>query len=213
MLTVGHLSCGNWRIDNDKIILTDRDNNFQISCTYTYTDKARNYLKNGIEITAGESFKWLTGLKFQKWLELDKNNYYDLPDFTDFPFQSNFNQTLALHEREEHCFDENKNTLLFGEYTNGYYHLWINPDNTYSLNVAINEYDLREKREVLVVFNDFSQSEGIWEREGNVLTLFDTSVKCPFYLIITEEGLKPNQMMFSLHEHLYIFEYKQQFQE
>ena len=113
-----------------------------------------------------------------------------------FPYKSYLNESLAQKEREENYNDENENTLRFGKYDNGWDKLWIKSNHSYIfyLNISFDKYK-------------YFPSEGTQERKGNVLTLYDTSVKCPFYLIITENGLKPNQMMFSLHDRPDIFYY------
>ena len=185
---IGDISCGIWSMEQEKIILTDRYHNFQTICTH-------NHIANEqIEIIIENSFKWLTGLKITKFLRLENNAE---PNLNNFPWAYKFNKSSAEKEREENYNEENP--LPFDEYIMGRYHLWIYPNNTYMLGISINP----------IIYTDFSSSEGTWERKGNVLTLYDTSANCPFYLIITEKGLKPNQMMFSLHESPFIFKYKE----
>ena len=178
-----YISHGTWKIGKNKLVLTDHDNNFKTICTYKHIED------EPIEITVEKSFKWLTGLTFI----YTKVDFFDIdnicPDLNDLPPTDYFNRSLAKKERIKQYFSKNKNTLLFGEYNWGFDILLIQPDNSYKLlfnHYSIGGYD----KEILF-------SEGKWKRRGNVLTLYDKSVKCPFYLIITEEGLKPIQMMYN----------------
>ena len=180
--TVGRVSHGNWRINQGKIILTDRTHNFQTICSY------KNVTSEQMEITIEESFKWLNGLGFEKRFEMDND---ELPKLNDIPWTYELDLSLAQKEREKHYNDENENSLYFGEYTLWHYLLWIYPNNTYMLNISLKDFFGKT-----TIYNDFSHSEGTWEKNGNVLTLFDKSVKCHFYLIITDNGLKPNQMIY-----------------
>jgi len=201
ILTVGYISCGNWYIDQEKIILKDLDHNFQTTCTYRNIYLFGSSIDNSIEITIKDSFKWLIELKFTKYFEMDND---EKPDLKNFPFDSNFNPSLAKKEREKYYSDKERNTLFFGEYGENGYQLCIQPNHSYILNAKLPDFDRKSGK---LKFKYLFRSEGTWERKGNVLTLFDTSVKCPFYLIITKDGLKPNQMMYSIHELPYFFRY------
>jgi len=199
---LAHISYGTWYIKDGKIVLKDYEHNFQTVCTYVDICLFGNNIRNNIEITIEESFIWLQGIKFTKDFEID-NNYFS--DFKDFPFDSKFDKYLAQKERKKH-YSEKKNLfpICFGEYYYGImYQLLIQPDHSYTLNFRT---DYMERG--VLKFKDIPYSEGTWQRKGNVLVLYDKSVKCSFYLIITKDGLIPNQMMYSIHLYPQPFRYK-----
>ena len=188
----GHnISFGTWEVVDKEIVLTDREHGFISTCTYKDIDLTNSRVRNNFEITIDKSFKWLTGLKFEKF-----NDKYFILDINDYPFKSNINPLLAQKEREQYQNDKSKNTLFFGNLAaNRYqqpYQLWIGPNRSYILYSGSMDYSISQ------VFRDTIFSEGTWERKGNLLILYDTSVKCHFYLLITYNGLKSNQMMYSI---------------
>ena len=189
-----NISYGKWYVDQGKIVLKDCVHNYQIVCTYSNVYLFGHHIRNNTEITIEDSFKWLNDRKFKKYLNLGDDS---TPNLGEFPFDSNFNPSLAQKEREGHYSAKSKNTLYFGEYNDGgVYRLWIQPNNSYILKFQ----PMDSTKEIIC-------SEGTWERTGNMLTLFDTSVKCSFFLVISKEGLIPNQMMYSIHDFSLPFRY------
>ena len=188
---VGYISIGKWQVINKNIVLTDSEHGFISSCTYKDIDLTSVFVRTNYEITIDQSFKWLMGLKFVKIFDLNDG---EKPDMNDFPFDSDFNPLLAQKERGHYQSEKKLNALFFGDYaSNKYqlYRLWIDSNQSYILDIGKDKY-------ISPIIKENIFSEGTWERKGNVLVLYDTSVKCHFYLIITENGLKANQMMYSI---------------
>jgi len=198
------ISYGTMDLEQDKIIFNDYESGCQIICSYK--DFAiPDYLEcAGMKLTVEKSFiKQLTGLSFVRNFCDDRDN---LEFKDDNPFKSKFDKSLTEAKREE---SYNNSTLIdlkygeynlielySGEYKNISFELLIYPNNKCKL-----KYYHWESMQEIILF------EGIWERTGNVLTLFDVSTDCPFYLLISEKGLIPNQMFYPIHKSQEIFRY------
>lgn len=189
----GFISSGKWTYNNKKIILTDSMHGFQTICDYSCVYSFGYPNRNIKTITIEQSFRWINGFKLTKYMDMDD---HDVPDMNDILFHSDYQPLLALKEREQAQKEKNMNEFFYGEYIANGYQLLIQPDHSYKLSVRFPETDKSNK----LTFKNLQISDGKWERKGNVLILFDVSVKCKSYLLITTGGLKSNQMIYSIED-------------
>jgi hypothetical protein len=120
-------------------------------------------------ILVEKSFKFLNKEIFKYSCQVyDDENYYSFP-------QPDFHYESSLSFVEEMTYFNPNDTLLFkseGIYSDVIYKLHLTKDNLYKLYIS---------KRIL--------SEGIWEKENNILSLNDTSLNHTFFMIIKQKQL------------------------
>lgn len=162
-------SYGKYDYKDEKIILTDEANGFTMQLRLLSTgkimiEKGFSFLKDksfSREIYNNENDYLTTDITIEK--QKQERNIYLKSHKRPYPVH------YGIYESENNTFqDKEKNIHLTGLG----YEIQLKKENKYTLHF----------KQILI-------SEGIWNRNGNELSLFDETLQHSFYLLITDKGL------------------------
>lgn len=151
-----HLSHGSFFWEANLLTLHDKVNQFH--ATFLYKNK---------KIVPQQNFKFLLG----KVLSVDISSYLDEKSLEPIPFS----YINAKKERLKYQNDHKEKYLLFSGsyYSADGFLLNLKKEHVFLLSYKLNS-------------NTLLLSSGTWQRKGNELVLFDTSLKSYFYLLINK---------------------------
>lgn len=159
------LSYGDYNLEDNTYTLVDEINKYKV-CLKVVNVQIRNENKSILKTLHG--FEWM------------RNNYFILMDQNPNDDRYIFDEIHDTrrdiqHEIERyHSVTENVNNFSTGIYKsdNINYTISLNPNNSYSID-----------------FYGYPLSEGIWERNKNILLLNDTSLEKSFFALIRKRGM------------------------
>jgi len=163
------ISDGNYDIRNDTLILTD-----------SYTHNQLFYKLDSSSVTPLKTYPFMKEIVFK--------DYYKIANIT-----KNVNEDISIEKIISDFETKNNQNNPFEEgiytdkgFLDSRYELKLSNDKKYVFSFKEEElYPLSRKLQLHLIF-----SAGTWEREGNVLLLWDTNFEHHFYGLIREDGIE-----------------------
>jgi len=162
-----YISNGSYKIKNDTLLLTDSYTHHQMAYKFdsVYADPVKTFpfMMEYTFTDFGKMYDY-----YYDWVKCDLSNEFSIP--------------VEIEKRISDFKKENtqENPLEQGKYFWGPYEIKFT-DERYTLNLNLNVHN-SSKLELLFF-------TGKWEREGNILTLWDTNFDHQFYGLIREDGI------------------------
>ena len=176
--TLYYISYGSYKIKNDTLLLTDSYTHhqmiFKFDDTYAEPVKVFPFMMDYVFTDLGKIQDY-----YYNWVKCDL--------FDEFPIPIEIEKRISDFKKE----NTQENPLEQGKYFWGPYEIKFT-DERYKLSLNLNVPN-NSKLELLFFI-------GKWEREGNILTLWDTNFEHPFYGLIREDGI--DLLIFAIYDSL-----------
>ena len=175
------ISYGKYVIKNDTLILTDSYTHHQMMFKFD-NSYAELFEKDNIYMEPVKTFPFLMDKVFTDWEQLH-HTHYNVECGEMFG-----NVPIEIEEKISNFRKESTQAipLEIGKYWFGSYVIELTDENKYEIHLYFDLCDSQNSTDSLILLF----FTGKWERDGNILTLWDTNFEHQFYGLIREDGIE-----------------------